>query len=160
MVDGQDQEDYRMPVRTGEAVWEGGLRRGRGTARFGDGVFEGRYSFSSRFFDEGKKGTNPEELIATAHASCFSMALAGEIEAGGYDVKSVHTIARVHVEAVETGHRITRIELDTEADVPGLDEAAFLEYAMQAKVGCPVSQALAAVNDIRLQARLARAERV
>jgi osmotically inducible protein OsmC len=143
-----------MPVRSGEAVWEGGLRDGRGTARVGDGLFEGQYSFSSRF--EQGRGTNPEELIATAHAACYSMQLAGEIGSGGYEAKSVHTIARVHVEPVESGFRITRIELDTEADVPDITREEFLEHAVRAKVSCPVSQALAAVDDIRLQARLAR----
>lgn len=140
-----------MPVRTGNAVWEGDLRTGRGRVAFGGGAYEGPYSFSSRF-EEGK-GTNPEELIGAAHAGCFSMALSHALAQAGHTPARVSTTARVHLEKVGEGFRITRIELDTEAAVPGVDEKTFQETAEKAKTGCPVSQALAGV-EIRLAAKL------
>jgi osmotically inducible protein OsmC len=120
--------------------------------RLGSGAFEGQYSFSSRF-EEGT-GTNPEELIGAAHAGCFSMALSGALERAGHAPASIDTTARVHLERAESGFRISRIELSTTADVPGIDAAAFGEQAEAAKANCPVSQALAGV-DIRLDAKLA-----
>jgi osmotically inducible protein OsmC len=141
-----------MPERTATARWEGGLQQGTGTMRLGSGAFEGRYSFSSRF-EEGT-GTNPEELIGAAHAGCFSMALSAGLERAGHPPASVETSARVHLERAESGFRISRIDLDTIAAVPGIDNAAFQEHAQAAKANCPVSQALAGV-DIHLDARLA-----
>jgi lipoyl-dependent peroxiredoxin len=141
-----------MPVRKGEAVWEGNLREGHGTVKLGSGAYEGRYSFGSRFEEAG--GTNPEELIAAAHAGCFSMALSAGLGRSGFTPKRVATSAKVHLEKVGEGFKITRIELDNESVVPGLDEAAFQEHAKKAKEGCPVSQALASV-EITLNARLA-----
>ena len=141
-----------MPVRTADAQWEGSLQDGKGTMRFGSGAFEGQYSFASRF-EEGT-GTNPEELIAAAHAGCFSMALSAGLSRAGHVPNRVHTTAKVHLEKGDAGFRISSIELDTEADVPGIDAAGFQKEAEAAKVGCPVSQALAAV-DIKLNARLA-----
>jgi lipoyl-dependent peroxiredoxin len=141
-----------MPERSATARWAGGLRQGKGTMRFGGGAFEGQYSFSSRF-EEGT-GTNPEELIGAAHAGCFSMALSGGLERAGHTPNSIETTARVHLERGESGFRISRIELSTTADVPGIDAAAFDEQAQAAKANCPVSQALAGV-DIALDARLA-----
>jgi osmotically inducible protein OsmC len=141
-----------MPERTATARWEGGLQQGTGTMRLGSGAFEGRYSFSSRF-EEGT-GTNPEELIGAAHAGCFSMALSAGLERAGHPPASVETSARVHLERAESGFRISRIDLDTTAAVPGIDNAAFQEHAQAAKANCPVSQALAGV-DIHLDARLA-----
>ena len=140
-----------MPARSSHARWEGDLRGGKGTMSLASGAFEGQYSFSSRF-EEGT-GTNPEELIAAAHAGCFSMALASGLERAGYPPTSVDTTARVHFERVEGGFRIARIELDCTAEVPGIDEATFAEQAETAKANCPVSQALAAV-DIELTAQL------
>ena len=140
-----------MAVRTASAVWEGNLRDGKGRMRLGGGAFEGRYSFSSRF-EEGT-GTNPEELIGAAPAGCFSMALSAGLGRAGYTPRRIETTARVSLEKVGDGHRITTIELTTEADVPGIDEATFQQQAQAAKAGCPVSQALAGV-DIRLVARL------
>lgn len=116
------------------------------------GAYEGQYSFSSRF-EEGQ-GTNPEELIAAAHAGCFSMALSGDLGRAGYDPKQVQTTAKVHLTKGDGGFRITRIHLETEAEVPGIDEDTFQEVAEGAKKGCPVSQALAAVDEITLDARL------
>jgi lipoyl-dependent peroxiredoxin len=140
-----------MPTRTATARWEGGLQQGNGTMRLGSGAFEGQYSFSSRF-EEGT-GTNPEELIGAAHAGCFSMALSAGLERAGYTPTAVETSARVHLERVESGFRISRIELSCTADVPGIDDAAFREQAEAAKTNCPVSQALAGV-DIQLDAHL------
>jgi lipoyl-dependent peroxiredoxin len=141
-----------MPARTATARWEGGLRDGSGTMRLGSGAYEGAYSFASRF--EDGTGTNPEELIGAAHAGCFSMALTAGLERAGYPPTSIDTTARVHLEQADTGFRIPRIELECTAVVPGLDDAAFQKEAEAAKSGCPVSQALAAV-DIRLTATLA-----
>jgi osmotically inducible protein OsmC len=141
-----------MPARTATARWEGGLRQGKGTMRLGSGAFEGQYSFSSRF-EEGT-GTNPEELIGAAHAGCFSMALTAGLERAGHTASSIETSARVHLERADSGFRISRIELDTTAAVPGIDDAAFQEQAEAAKANCPVSKALAGV-DIQLDARLA-----
>ena len=140
-----------MPVRTADARWEGSLQDGKGTIRYGNGAFEGQYSFSSRF-EEGP-GTNPEELLAAAHAGCFSMALSNGLAKAGHPPARVDTTARVHLEKVEGGFGITRIELRTEADVPGIDETAFQEQASTAKLNCPVSKALAAV-EITLDASL------
>jgi osmotically inducible protein OsmC len=140
-----------MPVRTSDAQWEGDLQSGKGTMRFGSGAFEGQYSFASRF--ENGTGTNPEELIAAAHAGCFSMALSGGLSRAGHVPNRVHTTAKVHLEKGDAGFRISAIELETEAEVPGIDDAAFQQAAEAAKVGCPVSQALAAV-DVKLNARL------
>ena len=141
-----------MPVRTADAEWRGKLRDGKGTMKFGSGAFSGDYSFGSRF--ESGKGTNPEELIAAAHAGCFSMALSAMLGDAGHNPKSVRTTAKVHIDKVGSGFGITKIELDTVAEVPGMTAVAFKEVAEKAKTGCPVSQALKAV-DIRLSARLA-----
>ena len=140
-----------MATRTAEAVWEGNLREGRGRVKLGSGAYEGAYSFRSRF-EEGP-GTNPEELIGAAHAGCFSMALSAGLTKAGLTAKRIRTTAQVHLEKVGEGFKITRIQLDTEADVPKLDRTAFLEHAEAAKKNCPVSLALAGV-DISLNARL------
>jgi len=140
-----------MPVRKANAVWEGSLKEGQGTMRLGSGAFEGRYSFGSRFEEAG--GTNPEELIGAAHAGCFSMAFAAGLGRAGFPPKRVATSAKVHIEKVGEGFKITRIELDNESEVPGIDDATFQEAARKAKEGCPVSQALGGV-EITLNARL------
>src|ERR1051325_2240796 len=108
-----------MPARTANARWEGGLKDGKGNMRLGGGAFEGQYSFSSRF-EEGT-GTNPEELIAAAHAGCFSMALSNILSQAGHTPTSVETTATVHLDRVEGGFGITRIDLSTRGDVPGID---------------------------------------
>jgi lipoyl-dependent peroxiredoxin len=145
--------EWTMKVSSAEAVWEGGLRDGKGTMKVGSGLFEGPYTYSSRFASDA--GTNPEELIGAAHAGCFSMALSGRLGTAGYPPKRIHTTAQVTVEVVEGHHQITHIALDTEAIVPGLDEAGFVAQAEAAKVGCPVSRALTGVP-ITLTARLAK----
>ena len=140
-----------MAKRTGSAVWEGTLKQGKGTMKLGSGAFEGPYSFASRF-EEGK-GTNPEELIGAAEAGCFSMALAFNLEKAGHPAKRLSTMATVKLEPAGNGFKITAIDLKTEADVPGIDEAKFREQAEQTKKTCPVSVALAGTQ-INLDARL------
>jgi osmotically inducible protein OsmC len=142
-----------MPTRTANARWNGSLQEGAGTMRMASGAYEGPYSFQSRF-EEGD-GTNPEELIAAAHAGCFSMALSGELGRSGHEVDSVETEARIHLDKVEGGFAIKSIELRTRASVPGIDDDEFQKHAQAAKEGCPVSQALAAVESIELDAQLA-----
>jgi osmotically inducible protein OsmC len=131
-------EEEAMPIRTSSAEWRGTLKEGAGTMRLGSGAFEGPYSFASRF--ESGPGTNPEELIGAAHDGCFSMFLAALLTEAGFPPQSVRTTAAVHLEA---GPTIAKIELATEAAVPGLDEKAFLGHAENAKKNCPVSKALA-----------------
>jgi lipoyl-dependent peroxiredoxin len=140
-----------MPTRNGEGTWEGDLKSGKGTVKLGSGAYNGPYSFASRF--EDGKGTNPEELIAAAHAGCFSMALSNGLAKAGHPPTRVDTTASVHLDKTDAGFGITKIELRTEAEVPGIDEAAFREQAETAKANCPVSKALAAV-DITLDAKL------
>jgi osmotically inducible protein OsmC len=119
--------------------------------KLGSGAFEGSYSFGSRFEDGA--GTNPEELIGAAHAGCFSMALSHMLSEAGHIPDTVHTTARVSIDKVGDGFKITSIELKTDAKVPGIDDKAFQEKAQAAKEGCPVSQALAG-TDIKLEATL------
>ncbi|HEX2254595.1 MAG TPA: OsmC family protein [Thermoanaerobaculia bacterium] len=140
-----------MPTRRAEATWNGTLKDGSGEMALGSGAYRGRYSFGSRF--EQEPGSNPEELIAAAHAGCFSMALSAGLTKAGHTPESVHTEARVHLEKQAEGFAIARIDLATEGRVPGIDEATFREHAEGAKQGCPVSKALAAV-EIRLEAKL------
>jgi osmotically inducible protein OsmC len=140
-----------MPVRKADAVWEGGLKEGHGKVTLGSGAYSGPYSFASRFADG--QGTNPEELIAAAHAGCFAMALSAGLERAGHPPRRVAASAKVHLETGGDGPRISRIELTVEAQVPGLDDAGFQQQARQAKEGCPVSKALAA-TEIALDARL------
>jgi lipoyl-dependent peroxiredoxin len=142
-----------MPVRTAEAVWQGKLRDGHGHLTLGSGAYDGPYSFASRF--EQGPGTNPEELIAAAHAGCFSMALSFMLEQAGYTPEHVHTVAKAFLERVGEGFKITAITLETEAKIPGIDEKTLLDKAEAAKNGCPVSQALAGV-EINLQVKLLR----
>jgi lipoyl-dependent peroxiredoxin len=129
-----------MPVRKANATWNGNLKEGDGTVRTETGSFNGKYSFTSRF-EEGT-GTNPEELIAAAHASCYSMALSGDLSKAGYNPVKVTTDDRVYVEKVGNGFTITKIEVFTEAEVPGIDQVKFSEIAEGTKNNCPVSRAL------------------
>ena len=140
-----------MATRTASAVWSGGLKDGNGRMKLGSGAYEGAYSFGSRF--EEAPGTNPEELIGAAHAGCFSMALAAGLGKAGFAPKRISTTAKVHLAMGEGGASIPRIELATEAEVPGIDAAKFAEQAEGAKKNCPVSKALAGV-EITLDARL------
>ena len=139
-----------MPAK-GSAEWKGDLKGGAGTFTAGDGI-SGDYSFRSRF--EDGPGANPEQLIAAAHASCFSMALSAALADAGTPVSSVKTDATVTLRFVDGAPTITAVALTTVGDVPGIDEAAFKEAAEGAKAGCPVSRALAGVPEITLDASL------
>jgi osmotically inducible protein OsmC len=140
-----------MAVRTANAEWVGALQDGSGKMAFGSGAFEGQYSYASRF-EEGT-GTNPEELLGAAHAGCFSMAFANALATAGHDPQRVETTARVHLVPAEEGPSITQIELQTQAEVPGIDEEEFQRHAKTAEESCPVSKALAGV-EISLDANL------
>jgi osmotically inducible protein OsmC len=136
----------------GTAEWKGELKTGSGTFSAGDGGIKGDFSFKSRF--EDGPGANPEQLIAAAHASCFSMALSAALGDAGHPVDSVKTDATVTLRFVDDAPTITKIELVTVGKVPGIDQAAFEEAAAGAKAGCPVSKALAGVSEITLDATL------
>ncbi len=140
-----------MPERIAEATWEGSLRAGRGTMKFGSGLFDAPFTYDTRF--EEARGTNPEELLGAAHAGCFSMAFSAELGRAGFTPTRIVTQARVTLGSVDGKARITRIHLETEADVPGIDKESFTRIAEGAKTGCPVSAALAGV-EITLNARL------
>jgi len=140
-----------MAVRNAQAVWEGGLKVGRGTMKLGSGAFEGPYSFASRF-EEGS-GTNPEELVGAAHAGCFSMALSSGLEKAGYTPKKIFTKAQVYLGQVQGKARITKIELYCEANVPDISNDMFVKTAEETKYNCPVSAALTGV-EILLSAHL------
>lgn len=141
-----------MKIRSAQAQWKGTLQQGTGSMKLGSGAFEGPYSFLSRFEDGA--GTNPEELIAAAHAGCFSMSLSNELGKAGFPPTSIQTKANLHVDRVEGRFTLLKIHLEVEAEVPGIGEAAFLEKAEAARKGCPVSRALAAV-EITMSAKLA-----
>jgi osmotically inducible protein OsmC len=141
-----------MPTRNASAVWEGGLRGGKGSFKAGSGAFEGGYSFGTRF--EESPGTNPEELIAAAHAACFSMALSGGLERAGSPPTRIETRAACTVEKVGDGFKITRMRLMVRAKVPGIDQAAFARAAEASKEGCPVSGALKGNVIVELDAKL------
>ena len=140
-----------MATRTGSAIWEGTLKEGKGRMKLGSGAYEGPYSFSSRF--ENGAGTNPEELIGAAEAGCFSMALAANLSKMGHPPKRIDTTAKVNLGMVGGGPKITSIELDVEAEVPGVEAAKFQQQAEETKKTCPVSVALAG-TEIKLNARL------
>lgn len=139
-----------MPIRNAEAEWKGGLTAGQGHMRMGTS-YDGPFSFKSRM-EEGT-GTSPEELIAAAHAGCYSMALSFELEKAGHAPKRVYTKAAVHFGKAGDGFAITEIDLATEAEVPGIERAKFQQIAEGAKKGCPVSKALAGTT-IKLKATL------
>jgi len=137
--------------RKASAVWQGGLKDGKGTISTDSGVLANtQYSFSTRFEDGA--GTNPEELIAAAHAGCFSMALSGQLGAAGLTAESIKTTASVSLEKTDAGFAITKVHLDVTAKVPGADQAAFEQATNNAKSGCPVSKVLNA--EITMAARL------
>ncbi|BCH10712.1 peroxiredoxin [Mesorhizobium sp. 131-3-5] len=141
-----------MTIREASAKWQGTLKEGSGRVRLGSGVFEGAYSFPSRF--ENGPGTNPEELIAAAHAGCFSMALSAILGTAQHIPTSISTVAKVHLGATAAGPTITRIELEAQAEIPGLAPDEFQNLAERAKTTCLVSRALAGVASITLKAEL------
>jgi osmotically inducible protein OsmC len=141
-----------MPTSNAEAVWEGVLRTGRGRFKAGSGAFEGDYTFATRF--ESARGTNPEELIAAAHAACLSMALSAGLEKKGNPPTRISTRASCTVEKAGEGFKITKMRLEVRGKVPGIDEAGFRKAAEDAKQGCPVSTALKGNVQVELDARL------
>jgi lipoyl-dependent peroxiredoxin len=142
-----------MATRNGSAEWRGDLKSGNGELTVGEGAFTGAYSFESRF-EEGE-GTNPEELIAAAHAACFTMSLSNMLAEHGHAPESVRTSAKVHLRQTDDGPAITRIDLETEGRVAEIDEQHFAEHAEEAKAGCLVSRALAGVQEMNVSAKLA-----
>jgi osmotically inducible protein OsmC len=142
-----------MTARNGSAEWHGNVESGSGTVTVGDGVFEGAYSYDSRF-GEGK-GTNPEQLIAAAHAACFTMALSSILSAADHAPESLRTNARVQLRNIDGSPTLTRVALETEGCITGVDEQQFKAHAEEAKRACPVSHALARIPEIVLTARLA-----
>ena len=142
-----------MATRNGSAEWNGSLEDGKGSVTVGDDVYTGSYSFKSRFEDE--QGTNPEELLAAAHAACFSMALSLILGGDGHEPESIRTSARAQLRNVDGQPTITAMTLETEGRVPGIDEDTFVQAAEKAKAGCVISRALAGVDEITLKATLA-----
>lgn len=140
-----------MAIRKAEAVWQGTLKEGAGTMSLESGAYEGAYTYASRF--EEAPGSNPEELIGAALAGCFSMFLASKLTSAGFPPNTIHTSATVHLGRDDRGPKITKIELDTEAQVDEIEIDHFLRVAQESKNGCPVSRALAG-TDIELQAEL------
>ena len=141
-----------MATSNAVAIWEGKLKDGKGSFKAQSGVFSGSFSFGTRF--EGKKGSNPEELIAAAHAGCFSMALSSALEKAGHPATRVETRAAVTIEMVDGAPKITKSVLDVRGKVDGIDQAAFQQAAEGAKKNCPVSKALQGNVEITLEAKL------
>jgi osmotically inducible protein OsmC len=141
-----------MAIRQANAEWKGTLKEGSGQMALGSGSYTGPFSFVSRF--ENGSGTNPEELIGAAHAGCFSMALSAGLGRAGITPTSIRTNAKVHLGTSDAGPAITRIDLEVEGEVPGIDQATFEQHAETAKKTCIVSRALAGVADISLKATL------
>jgi osmotically inducible protein OsmC len=142
-----------MATSNAVAVWEGKLRDGKGSFKAQSGAFSGSFSFGTRF--EGKKGSNPEELLAAAHAGCFSMALSSGLEKAGHPATRIETRAAVTIETVDGAPKITRSVLEVRGKVDGLDEAAFTQAAESAKKNCPVSKAIQGNVAITMDAKLA-----
>jgi len=141
-----------MTARNGSAEWHGDLQSGSGTVTVGDGIFEGAYSYESRFAEGA--GTNPEQLIAAAHAACFTMALSSVLSAAGHTPDSVRTSARVQLRNIDGAPTLARIDLETQGHVPDIDEPQFQRAAEEAKATCPVSRALAGIPEITLTGEL------
>ncbi len=141
-----------MPSRKAEAEWKGNLIQGSGRLAVGSGAFDGPYSFKSRM-EDGQSATNPEELIGAAHAGCFTMALTAQLSRNRLTPTRIHTGATVTLDKIGDSFAISRIDLETTAEVPGLDDQTFQRYALEAKRDCPVSKALAGTT-IHLTAKL------
>jgi osmotically inducible protein OsmC len=142
-------------TRKADAEWNGGIMDGKGTVKLGSGAFEGAYSFQSRF-GEDTVATNPEELIAAAHAGCYTMALSGNLGKAGYEPKHIHTTAKVKIEKQGEGFVIPNIDLETEASIDGISDEEFQKIAEETKKTCPVSQVLSGA-EISLNATLKKA---
>ena len=141
-----------MTARNGSAEWHGNVQDGAGTVTVGNGVFQGPYSYGSRFGEE--EGTNPEQLIAAAHAACFTMALSNILSAAGHTPQSLRTNARVQLRNIDGAPTLARIDLDVDGQVANVDQQQFQAYADEAKRVCPVSRALAGIPEIALTAKL------
>ena len=144
-----------MLIRKAEARWRGNLTEGGGRLTVGSGAVDVPYSLKSRLQD-GQSATNPEELLGAAHAGCFTMALAAQLSGAGFKPTDIHTAAKVSFERIGEAFAITRIDLDTSADIPSIDDVTFQAFVADAKKNCPVSKALAAI-EIRVKATLAQA---
>ena len=142
-----------MPERSAKAEWTGNLLEGKGKMALGSGLFEGAFSFGTRMGDE--PGTNPEELLGASLAGCYTMALNAAFEKNGTPAKNVHSEAKVYLGKDDSGFVIKHIDLETKANVVGIEDAEFQELALATKKGCPISKALAAVT-INLTASLAK----
>lgn len=140
-------------TRKAEADWNGSIMDGKGKIKLGSGAFEGAYSFKSRFSEDEQTATNPEELIAAAHAGCYTMALSGNLGRAGYSPKNIHTTANVKIEKQDDGFVIPNIDLETEAEVEGIEDEEFQQIAEKTKKTCPVSQVLSGA-EISLKATL------
>ncbi|MEO6590296.1 MAG: OsmC family protein [Pyrinomonadaceae bacterium] len=140
-------------TRKAEAEWNGSITEGKGKVKLGSGAFEGAYSFKSRFSEDEQNATNPEELIAAAHAGCYTMALSGNLGKAGYTPKNIHTTANVKIEKQGDGFVIPNIDLQTEAEVDGIEDDEFQKIAEETKKTCPVSQVLSGA-EISLDAKL------
>ena len=141
-----------MPIRKANAIWRGNLKEGSGNINTESGVLKNTaYNFVSRF-EKGNE-TNPEELLGAAHSSCYSMALAGALSGAGFKVNSINTEDNVQIEKLESGFTVTKIEMNTEADVEGIDDATFQKHANATKATCPIAKALN-VKEIILNAKL------
>lgn len=141
-----------MAARTGSAEWKGTLKEGEGSLSVGDGIFSGPFTFGTRFGDD--EGANPEQLIAAAHAACFTMALSNALHLHDHAPISVRTTASAYIRQIDEKPTIAKIELNCEAEVPGIDESHFLEHAEAARKDCIVTRALAGVPEIELAAKL------
>jgi len=141
-----------MLIRKSEAKWKGNLVHGSGRLTVGSGAINVPYSFKSRI-EDGQSATNPEELLGAAHAGCFTMALAAQLSGAGFTPSELDTVAKVSFEKIGENFQITRIELETSAEVQGIDEVTFQAFVADAKKNCPVSKALAAI-EIRVKATL------
>ncbi len=147
-------------TRKADAEWNGSILEGSGKVKLGSGAFEGAYSFQSRFSDDKQqKATNPEELIAAAHAGCYTMALSGNLGKAGYEPKNIHTTAKVKIEKQGDGFVIPNIDLETKANVKGISDKEFQKIAEETKKTCPVSQVLSGA-EISLKAELAKSNTV
>lgn len=146
-----------MLIRKAAAQWKGDLVEGSGRLTVGSGAVDVPYSLKSRL-EDGESATNPEELLGAAHAGCFTMALAARLSGAGFKPVGIRTVAKVAFEKIADGFQITRIELETLADVPSIDDAAFQKFVADAKKNCPVSKALAAI-EIRVKATLGPGEK-
>ena len=135
-------EEKGTVTRNSQAEWKGNLIQGSGRLKVGSGAFEGPYSFKSRV-EDGQSATNPEELLGAAHAGCFTMALTAELSRARFTPTRINTAAKVTLSKVADGFAITRIDLETAAEIPGIDDATFQRYVLDAKQNCPVSKALA-----------------